>query len=85
MLCTVACRMCSNAEGHPLKMEQVHVFWDFDNKAAVHTPPAKLVECIHAALQPIGRVAGICAYGNAATFAWVPPFERQRRRALAEG
>ena len=40
---------------------------------------------MHAALQPLGRVAGICVYGNATTFAWVPPFERRRRRALADG
>ncbi len=59
---------------------QVHVFWDWDNKYAVHTPPAELVANLRAALQPVGEVAGICAYGNTHTFAWVPPVERARRQ-----
>lgn len=45
-------------------MQQMHVFWDVDNKEAIHTRAEDLMANMHAALQPFGEVAGMCAYGN---------------------
>lgn len=60
------------------------MFWDIDNKTAVMTRPEDLVANIFAALEPLGEIAGICAYGNRHTFSWVPPVERARRREIKE-
>ena len=60
------------------------MFWDIDNKTAVWTRPEDLVANIHVALEGIGEIAGICAYGNKHTFSWVPPVEQARRKELKE-
>ena len=60
----------------------VHAFWDLDNKGPIWLEPEALVRRLAGTLARFGTVQAMHAYGNPASFCWVPPVERQRRKDL---